>query len=167
MTSDRLETIAIAATFTAQPIEAALSFWARELNLAWKVEFAPFNQVFSQLLDGASLFSSNRSGANLILIRLEDWQGSEGEQPGELERRRSQIERCVDELPKALKSAERAVPHVVMICRESESVGADYAWASFLSRMEERIASELAVISGVQVVMSSEIAQRYPVTGYD
>jgi len=165
MIPDRLETIAIAATFTAQPIEESLSFWARELNLGWKVEFAPYNQVFPQLLDGASLLSRNRIGANLILIRLEDWQHLEGEGPRSWDRYCSHMERCVDDLSRSLKSAAREVPHLVMTCRHSESALAEVA--ELLRRMECRLASELGTIEGVCFVPSSEIAERYPVTKYD
>jgi len=69
----RRYTVAIAATFTAEPIEEFLSFWIKELNLLCKIEFAPYHQIFQQLLDPNSLFSTNQQGFNVILIRLEDW----------------------------------------------------------------------------------------------
>ncbi|MCA1601397.1 MAG: hypothetical protein LC776_07060, partial [Acidobacteria bacterium] len=51
------QTIAITATFTAEPIEESLSFWMQELDISSEIEFAPYNQVFQQLLDPASLLS--------------------------------------------------------------------------------------------------------------
>src|SRR4051794_28467047 len=66
-------TIAVAATFTSEPIEGALAFWMKRLSVPAKIEFAPFNQVFQQLLDPASAFSVNSSGVNVLLLRLEDW----------------------------------------------------------------------------------------------
>jgi len=65
--------VAVSATFTAEAIHTALSFWLRELGLEWDIRFAPYNQVFQQLLDPASLLARNRSGANLILVRFQDW----------------------------------------------------------------------------------------------
>ena len=43
--------VAVAATFTAEPVQEALDFWMGELGLPASVEFAPYNQVFQQLLD--------------------------------------------------------------------------------------------------------------------
>ena len=67
-------TIAITATFTAELIEEPLTYWMQELGIQSKIVFAPYNQVFQQLLDPSSLLSKNDDGINIVLIRLEDWQ---------------------------------------------------------------------------------------------
>jgi FkbH-like protein len=64
--------IAISATFTAEAIEPALAFWAGELALPHQIRFAPYAQLFQELLSPASLFARNR-GFNVALIRLDDW----------------------------------------------------------------------------------------------
>jgi FkbH-like protein len=66
------QTLAIAATFTAEPVEEVLGFWMRELEISANIQFASFNQVFQQLLDPHSLLSTNRRGLNVLFIRLED-----------------------------------------------------------------------------------------------
>src|SRR5690349_11103785 len=66
------QTLAIAATFTAEPVEEVLGFWMRELEISANIQFASFNQVFQQLLDPHSLLSANRRGLNVLFIRLED-----------------------------------------------------------------------------------------------
>src|SRR5437870_4139075 len=66
--------IAIAATFTAEPVEEALEFWMDELGRSGSIAFAPYNQVFQELLDPGSLLSRNREGINVLLVRLEDWE---------------------------------------------------------------------------------------------
>src|SRR5712664_1908044 len=63
----------ISATFTAEALEPTLAFWLRELKLDFQIRFAPYNQVFQQLLDAAGLFAGNRNGLNVILVRFEDW----------------------------------------------------------------------------------------------
>ena len=63
---------AVSATFTAEPLGDALSFWGETLGLPIEVAFAPYAQPFQQLLDPASLQSTNLNGANVVLIRLED-----------------------------------------------------------------------------------------------
>ena len=49
--------ITVTATFTAEPLAEPLEFWLRELELPAQVQFAPYNQLFQQLLDPASLLS--------------------------------------------------------------------------------------------------------------
>src|ERR1051326_3740923 len=65
--------IAITATFTAETLEPTLAFWLRELKFDYQIRFAPYNQVFQQLLDPAGLFAGNRNGLNVVLVRFEDW----------------------------------------------------------------------------------------------
>ena len=64
--------ILIAATFTATPLEEPLQFWLRELGLTRLVAFAPYQQLFQNLLDPTGFLAQNRSGANVILFRFED-----------------------------------------------------------------------------------------------
>jgi len=66
--------IAITSTFTAEPLEAPLAFWMKELGMRSAVTFAPYNQVFQQLLDSSSLVRRNSDGINIVLLRLTDWQ---------------------------------------------------------------------------------------------
>ena len=67
--------IAISATFTAEAIQPGLAFWVGQLELDFPIRFAPYGQVFQQLLDPAGLFARNRSGFNIALVRFEDWPG--------------------------------------------------------------------------------------------
>ena len=66
-------TIALSATFTAEPVEDALRFWMSQLQTPFQVKFAPYNQVFQQLLDASSLLSRNEDGLNVILLKFDDW----------------------------------------------------------------------------------------------
>lgn len=65
--------LAIAANFTAEPLEDALRFWGDELGSRFEPEFAAYDQVFQQLLDPAAAFRRNAGGVNAMLISLEDW----------------------------------------------------------------------------------------------
>lgn len=65
--------VAIAATFTAEPLRDVLAFWSAELETPLDVVFAPYNQVFQQLLDSASMLARAGHVANVLLLRLEDW----------------------------------------------------------------------------------------------
>ena len=65
--------LCVASTFTAEPLEDSLKFWGAHFGRNVRVDFAPYNQVFQQLLDPASAFRRNRDGINLVVLGLEDW----------------------------------------------------------------------------------------------
>ncbi|MEO8231773.1 MAG: FkbM family methyltransferase [Ignavibacteriota bacterium] len=65
--------ICIASTFTADPIEDSFKYWNNFFNIPFDIKFAPYNQVFQELLNPQSLLSTNDSGFNIILLGLEDW----------------------------------------------------------------------------------------------
>ena len=65
--------LCVASTFTAEPIADSLRFWGAHFGHPVRVDFAPYNQVFQQLLDPMSAFRRNRDGINLIVLSLEDW----------------------------------------------------------------------------------------------
>ncbi|HEY4573915.1 MAG TPA: condensation domain-containing protein, partial [Thermoanaerobaculia bacterium] len=71
---ERKVEIAVAATFTAEPLAEPLELWLEELGIPGRISLAPYNQVFQQLLDPAGLFAGNRSGLNVVLLRIEDWE---------------------------------------------------------------------------------------------
>ncbi len=73
--------LAIAATFTAEPLEEVLAFWNDELSLELPIRFAPYHQVFQALLDPSSPLASNGGGVNAVLIRLEDWAAAGDDAP--------------------------------------------------------------------------------------
>src|SRR6266542_2814776 len=65
--------LALTATFTAEAIREPLAFWMKELGWNYEIKFAAYNQVFQELLDPGSLLRANRTGVNVVLVRLEDW----------------------------------------------------------------------------------------------
>ena len=73
---DYPQTIAITATFTSEPINDSLAYWLEGMGIPYSIEFAPYNQVFQELLSPASLFASNQNGVNVVLVRFEDWEGT-------------------------------------------------------------------------------------------
>lgn len=164
---DEKSTIAITATFTAEPLEESLAFWMEELGIQSEIKFAPYNQVFQQLLDPSSLLSENQKGINVILLRLEDWQRYEvdaSEDSGSYE----QVENNVRDIVLAFKSAaERsAIPHLLCLCPASTIATADQKRAAFLKKMEEVITFSLKEATGVYLLTASEIFSTYPVEEY-
>ena len=66
--------IAIAATFIADPVVPPLVFALQEsTKKTFAVRFAAYNQVIEQLSSAVGLLSSNSTGPNAVLLRLEDF----------------------------------------------------------------------------------------------
>jgi len=84
--------LVIAGNFTAEPLEDTMNFWGNHFGVALRTEFAPYNQIFQQLLDTGSAFRRNSDGANVILVGLEEWTQGGGRAPMDLDRARA--ERC-------------------------------------------------------------------------
>jgi amino acid adenylation domain-containing protein/FkbH-like protein len=165
---DAKSTMVITATFTAEPIEESLAFWMEELGIQCEIKFAPYNQVFQQLLDPSSLLSKNQAGVNVILLRLEDWQRHEVE-VSEGCRGDQQAENNVRDMVTALRTAaERsAIPHLLCLCPASSMAMADQERAALLKQMEEVITCGLREAHGVYLITASEILSTYPVEAYD
>ena len=65
--------LVVASNFTAEPLEDSLKFWSAHFGVRAKIEFAPYDQIFQQLLQTESPFRSNRDGVNILLLQLEKW----------------------------------------------------------------------------------------------
>lgn len=132
------ETLVISSTFTAEPVEPALNFWLKELELLTRVQVTANHQVFQQLLDPASALAQNQRGANVILARQQDLQNAE------------------TELIAAVKSAaaRSAVPLLLHLC------------PPFSRDREDNVAAQLRDVPNVYVTTSAELLNLYPVTDY-
>lgn len=149
------ECIAVSATFTAEPIDELLQFWASELGWRCQVRFAPYNQVFQQLLDPGSLLSQNRSGVNIVLVRLEDWIRYQETAPDAEESILRNARELVSSLHAASKSA--GIPVLVAVCPPSPA-----APARAVRLAEELLRSGLCGVPGIYWVGMDELLSLYP-----
>ncbi|TYP79318.1 non-ribosomal peptide synthetase [Paenibacillus methanolicus] len=65
--------VRVASTFTAEPIAKPLQHWLSSFGYAPEVTFAPYNQIFQQLLADANTEQRPAGGATVVLVRPEDW----------------------------------------------------------------------------------------------
>jgi len=161
-------TLAVAASFTAEPVEEVLGFWMRRLGLPSRIRFAPYDQVFQQLLDPSSLLGSNAGGVDVLLVRPLDWLRTaldDGVAIDSGAEARARAERGAGELADAVAaSAERSgVLHVLCLCPASPEVDADADLSAFLAGLEQGLVDRLAGLAGVVTISSAEIAAAYPV----
>ncbi|HLH28172.1 MAG TPA: hypothetical protein VKW77_04615, partial [Acidimicrobiales bacterium] len=94
----RSPAVAIAATFTAEPLLPGLGLVLREAGLPFDVAFAPYHQVFQELLSAGGLLGANPGGVNVVLLRLEDFVRDQADRA----RAREILERTARELADAL-----------------------------------------------------------------
>jgi len=143
------QTIVIAATFTADPLAEPLGFWMSELQIPSSIQVAPLGQVFQQLLDRGSILGVNRRGANVVLLRIQDWQKEVSGAKGNV----------TDEIAQALETFTHrsAAPCVAVICP-----GSGYGQA------ERELASALKMISSLDLIEPSELIEAVaPQAWYD
>jgi amino acid adenylation domain-containing protein/FkbH-like protein/non-ribosomal peptide synthase protein (TIGR01720 family) len=144
--------IAIAATFTAEPVADSLAFWIKQLGLAFDVQFAAYSQVFQQLLDPGSLLSSNDHGVNVVAVRFEDW-GALPSGDGKAE----DFLRAIH----AFK-ARSVTPLIVCLCPESVEARRDHP--ETVARLEARFASALRPLDGVHFLAPADLKAAYAVS---
>lgn len=163
--TERETTIAIAATFTAEPLEPPLAYWIRELGFEARIRFAPYNQVFQQLLEPASLLLTNEDGLNVVLVKPDDWIRSRDENDISLTLRQDELERKGRDFLAAMRSAasRSTVPHLAMMCPVSPAVVENGELATIFRNLEETLLSDLHQTPGICCVSSSELQTTYPV----
>jgi FkbH-like protein len=161
--------VVIASSFTAEPIQDSLKFWMQELKMQAKIEFAPYNQIFQQLLDPNSLLNQNHHGVNSILVRLEDWLRYESQAESQIQvKGEEKLKSYVEDFIAAMRSAKAnsQIPYLVCLCpgkpdSETPSIGSQL-W----QKLENHISIELESLSGVYVTSSEQLLNKYPVANY-
>ena len=164
--------VAIAGSFTAEPVEDSLSYWLKELEMPAPVKFAPYNQIFQELLDPASLLNSNSRGANVILLRIQDWlkfsedHAADGDRSAALPN--DTLERTAREFVEAAKSAasRMAAPLLVAICPASPDFASDDDSGRTIRKLETFVATELDKSGGIHVLTPGDLLRLYPVANY-
>ena len=151
--------LAISATFTAEPLAETLAFWMRQLGFAYQVRFAPYNQVFQQLLDPSGLLAGNRDGINVLLVRFEDW--ARFKPAAGLEELEADIRQVLALVESAARSS--AAPLIVAICPSSPRFAADRARADFVGRMDALAGERLRGLPAVHLIAPEELSRLYPV----
>lgn len=168
------QALRLTATFTAEPVEEVLAFWMEELDTPARIEFAPYNQIFQQLLDPSGLLSTNKRGVNIVLLRLDDWlrDGADVESRAGGDSwtttAEETVERNLQDFIAALRSAvERsAVPYILCLCPVAPAMLTDARSAAFFARSERRLVSELAGLGGLHLITAAETTDLYPVREY-
>jgi FkbH-like protein len=146
--------IAIAASFTAEPIEPILHFWARRLGTPFEAVFAPYNQVVQTLLDPGSVFASNRRGVNVILLRASDLAQGQMGSAAMAEQAKANARQLADAVRAA--SPRLTVPLLFLLCPPAENAQ--------VAEAESELREALAGLPAVHFFHYAEFLAMYPVS---
>src|SRR5262249_52705189 len=145
-----------------------LCYWMKELGLPVSVQFAPYDQVFQQLLAPGTVLTGNESGLNVVLVRLQDWLlPAREERSATIDE--TNLQSNVDQFISALQAAvaRHSTPYLVCFCPPSKAMARESAISKRLARAEEECRMKLATLSGVYTLHADELTRYYPVREYD
>ncbi len=142
--------IAVAATFTADPVDEPLQFWLNEFSMKNPVRFAPYHQIFQQLLDPQSLFHEDNL-ANIILIRPVDWIRDKSETTDKklIEHLQQTYREFMDAVSAFVQRSN--IPMIVAICPADVSAYGEKVKTE-LKNLETNLFEALSNIKGVKTI---------------
>ncbi len=148
--------IAVGSSFTIQPVEESLTFVLQELSLPNAIRFAPYGQVFQQLLEPESLFSTNSEGINLLYIRLMDWAQNES-----LEAACKKVTDNSNQFVDALEYYQTAcaIPLQIVLCPSAQDTGAPLAKA--IAASEATIFERCAPMPTITIADAKQWIEQY------
>lgn len=152
----------ISSTFTSKPVRDSLRFWSKKMSIPSKIKFTPYSQVFQQLIDKSSSINSNNYGANVLLIRIEDWmQGLKGSNSEIL----SQLETNIEEFKKLIKNRciHSEAKLILCICPPSNELMDDLKKVSHILKIENNLVSFSRKLEGIFVVHYNDIVNEFNV----
>ena len=134
--------IVLSGTFVIEPIKYPFIFWSKSFPITFNFSFAPYNQLFQQLLDSDSMISKNAKGINVILIRGID-----------LDYKKENTQLFIETLMQHMRINHSRF--ILCICPDNKNSN-----ESFL--FEQKLISSLNEINGLQIVKSSELFSLCP-----
>lgn len=103
--AETLSPIVVAATFAADPLIPAVSFWGEQLNAPLMAALTPYGQAMTQLHDGSSRYRTATSGRALLLR----WRDLGDVTP--------------EEFAAAVVAADDGSPTLIAVCPEPDGAG--------------------------------------------
>lgn len=132
--------LVVAGSFTVEPLEAPLTRLLELLKFEGSVCFAPYHQVFQQLLDPTSLLSQRSSLGAVVLLRFGDFLR---DRPAEETRGESEahLRTTLEELQAAIDGFARRHAGPLLVVEAPSSVEVSGPWVdAFRHAMEEHAA---------------------------
>lgn len=157
--AEEIISLAVSATFTAEPIKEYIQWWGKQFGQKIQVEFAAYNQVFQELLTPTSLLSTNK-GVNLLLVRMEDWiredKGSDVEKC-------KKLERSFTEFIEVLKNKKREVPYFIGVFPLSTHLNHSQAILNYLEVLNMRWKEALKEQENIHLIDFTDLGSSYSI----
>jgi len=150
--------VVLAANFVAEGVRESFDFWMRNRMIAGTITFAPFDQVFQQLLDASSRLRSAHFA--VILIQLERW-WPDGGRPD-----CSALMGTCESFIQALNTASQGAPgtsFLVVLCPPSPKRRHDRTIAGAQAKLKE----DIEKIPNADIVTAIDLETLYPTEDYD
>jgi len=152
----------ICASFVMEPVQEFIEYWSNEFELNVKLSFAPYNQVFQQLINPQSGLNT-ATGINVLVIRVEDWIRNISGQPesGQL----AFLHKTVEDFIKLLKNAgsNTAVPFFIGIVPASENTVLSPVIISTINSLNSQLIQLIAEQPRFDLLELAKIARLYDV----
>ncbi len=154
--------VVVVSSFTADPMRAAAEHWLRVAGIPAVLEFAPYGQVFQQLLDPGSALGDSPVG--LVLLRWDDWLRHEEPAARPPAAAVARLEERLLELCSALRTFRESSgsPLVVAICPPSTGFTSP-AWTRLFGGLDERVRRFATGLAAVTVESVAHLARPYRV----
>ena len=155
--------IAIAASFTAEPMQDTFEFLFERLGWSADLAFAPFNQIFQELVNPTSLLRRNTNGANLIFLRFDDL--IELADKAAAQSPAARLRANLAELVTTVQTSAPAfrVPLCIFICPSSTQLSATVPEEGLL---RTDFTTRLQAIPGVNILTPEIVSNWYPVADW-
>jgi FkbH-like protein len=155
-------TLALSASFTAEPLLPGLRFWLQELGIQAHAEIAPYGQVIQELLNPSSGLSTNARGMNVVLLRVRDWlRDLPKAEAGSSDFLRQFLRNTAGEFALAMRThrSHAKVETLLVICPSHGSSNSDED--ELLARSESGLLDALHDVPGLQLVVASDFHPSY------
>lgn len=151
--------VAIASTFTAEPVGPYIGWWLEQFGRSASIQFAGYNQVFQELLNPDSLLAGN-AGANVLLVRFEDWLRDDSSDDAA---KLAKLERGFLELSEALRQQPASCYVAVLPIQEGGPAEVSERIHRELAGLNDRWAKALAEMPHVHAVDCRALAKQYAI----
>ena len=156
--------LALAASFTADPLVPALEFWFRELGVRGEVEVAPYGQVLQTLLSPAGGLSG-RPAAHVVLLRLRDWlrelRPEDATSPAFLH---AYLDATTQDFERAMRTHRAQARGETLLIFCPSALHAPDVAEPLLARAEEELRTRLIGLPGLTTIRARDFHETYGVT---
>jgi len=151
--------LTVVSTFIADPIRPYVEWWGQQFGFELDVQFAHYNQVFQELLDEQSLFSTNK-GINALLVRFEDWIRDDSSSDTD---RCSNLEKNYQLLTRILKQKSFQVQLLVVLFPVSTHLAFSSEVLTKLNQLTERWKVFIQELEYTNLIDCTTLAEEYQI----